>query len=246
MKVLYGVAGAILGAIVGGTSALLITSLQSKGNAIEDGLTFLGYGLLGLLLGVIAGVILALRLFHALREGKLSRKRKALLLAASLISPLALTAGIFKAAAYVSAPPSDRELLAHFDRHRATFDQLARMTQADKGLERVDDNWTSPDAPLTGSVSASRLAAYRRLLRNAGVPRGFRATADGTEVDFYYWLTGSAISSDTDKGYAYLTKPPPHVLSSLDPCHPDDPDEQVTAYRYIQGHWYLFYEYLPG
>jgi hypothetical protein len=67
-------------------------------------------------------------------------------------------------------------------------------------------------------------------------------------VDFYYWDIGSAVSSDTDKGYAYLTMPPFNLLPSLDGSHPDERngDNGVKTYRHIRGNWYLFYEYIPG
>jgi hypothetical protein len=77
------------------------------------------------------------------------------------------------------------------------------------------------------------------------VPEGFAVGAQANDVEFDYWGKGSAISSDTDKGYAYLTKCPAHVLSSQDKCGPKG-DEMVEAYRHIQGHWYLFDRYLPG
>jgi len=60
-----------------------------------------------------------------------------------------------------------------------------------------------------------------------------------------YWCEGSAISSDTDKGYAYLTVPPKQVLTTLDDCQPDE-ENGVKAYYHIEGCWYLYYDYLPG
>ena len=62
----------------------------------------------------------------------------------------------------------------------------------------------------------------------------------GTDsIAFFYWLTGSAISSDTDKDYAYMTKPPANMLNSLDQCQPDN-RKGVEAYPHIEGNWYLF------
>ena len=119
------------------------------------------------------------------------------------------------------------------------------MVQADKGLTRVDDDWTQPDDPQRVGVGPARIAEYRRLLRRVGTPRGFQTTGATDDIDFYYWLTGSAITSDREKGYSYLATPPAHLLKSLDQCQPDDRNP-VEFYRHIQGNWYLFYEYLPG
>ena len=80
------------------------------------------------------------------------------------------------------------------------------------------------------------------------MPRGFRSEAFSYEVDFYYWIIGSAISSDTAKGYAYSKRPPAETLSSLDGYRPDPnkADDTIKVYRHIRGNWYLFYEYIPG
>jgi hypothetical protein len=61
-------------------------------------------------------------------------------------------------------------------------------------------------------------------------------------------MIGSAISSDTIKGYAYRTRPPMEVLNSLDGFRPNpkDADDTIKVYRHIRGNWYLFFEYIPG
>ena len=65
------------------------------------------------------------------------------------------------------------------------------------------------------SLTRERLAAYRKLLRDAGTPRGFKALSDGAGYDFYFWLRGSAIADDVQKGFAYRTSPPPGIVQ---PC----------------------------
>ena len=143
-------------------------------------------------------------------------------------------------------PPSDAELLQNFARHRSTFDELARMASADSGLLRVDDNWTLPQNPLSAGVSYERVSKYRAMLRSVGVPRGFQSREGGQQIDFLFWLMGSALSSDTTKGYSYLQKAPRGLLDNLDDCGPINEQRGVRAYRQIEGNWYLFYEYLPG
>lgn len=245
MKIVLGIVGAILGALVGGAVVLLLMVLTAGGNDVAGGFFLMFAGPLGLPVGAIVGAVAALRALRTLRNGERTRQQKAFLAAAGIVGPLALTVGLLWAGMMLSGPPSDQKMLRNFARHRSTFDTLAQMTQADKRLQRVDQGWTIPGNPATVGVSPARLATYHRLLTGAGVPRGFQTTDDGMETDFYYWLTGSAITSDTDKGYAYLTKPPPNLLDSLDQCRPDE-RHVVTAYRHITGNWYLFYEYLPG
>src|SRR5947209_1854331 len=92
-------------------------------------------------------------------------------------------------------PPSDRELLGNFERHETILNQVIQMLKADKKLIRVDTDWTSPKDPQIIGISSDRIEEYRRLLREAHVPRGFlrRGGADG--IEFTYWIIGYAISS---------------------------------------------------
>src|SRR5438105_1863469 len=97
-------------------------------------------------------------------------------------------------------PPSDRELLGNFERHETALNQVVQMVKANKQLMRVDTDWTDPKDPQTIGVSSDRIEQYRRLLREAHVPRGFLRRGDADGIEFTYWVIGSAISSDTIKG----------------------------------------------
>lgn len=118
------------------------------------------------------------------------------------------------------------------------------MTQADKGLQRVDYDWTDPSNPQAIGVSPARVSIYRHLLDSVQCHRGFNAYQNHG-IEFQYWGHGSAISDDEDKGYAYLAAPPKETLNSLDDCRPDKKNE-LQAYRRIEGCWYLYYDYIPG
>ena len=122
------------------------------------------------------------------------------------------------------------------------------MIKTDGDLVRLDEDWTDPKNPEAIGISPARISIYRRLLRDARVPRGFQSEGLMDEVDFFYWMIGSAVSRDTSKGYAYLTRPPGETLNSLDAYRPDlrNADDTVKVYRHIHGNWYLFYEYIPG
>lgn len=139
----------------------------------------------------------------------------------------------------LSQPPSDSKLLSHFERHEATFNQIIQMLQKDKELRRIDENWTSPENPETIGVSPNRLAEYRRILGAVGTPRGFEVQENG--IHFFYWISGSSVSSTTIVGFAYLPQPPAETVPRL---------SQQTClgprYRPIHGRWYLYYQYYPG
>src|SRR6266567_6667782 len=71
--------------------------------------------------------------------------------------------------------PSDAALIENFHVRRAVLERLVAMIREDRGLKRVDDTWTDPADPATIGVSPERIALYRKLFREAGVPRGFYA-----------------------------------------------------------------------
>ncbi|PYK29213.1 MAG: hypothetical protein DME57_11240 [Verrucomicrobia bacterium] len=142
-------------------------------------------------------------------------------------------------------PPPDQQLLTNYEKHEATLNQLVEMVKKDKGLTRVDTDWTDPQDPTTIGVSTERINEYRRLLREVRVPRGFSAWSQA-EIDFLYWGIGSAVSDDVTKGYAYLESAPQNLAESLDGYKRPPTRDVVKVYRHIRGNWYLFYEYLPG
>ena len=247
MGFLCGFAGAFLGAIVGLAAVLLGVAVLSDGNDIGDAFAFVGLAPVGLIIGAILGIVAALKLRQYTRKTwgiKSVRRKTALILAASVLATPALVTVALWGAYQSRQPPSDQQLLRNFNRNRITFNELAQMTQADKELTRVDYDWTQPSDPRTVGVSAERIRKYRYLLNSINVHRGFQSDTSHN-VEFMYYATGSAISSDTNKGYTYLTVPPKQTLNTLDDCQPDEKNG-VEAYRHIEGHWYLYYEYLPG
>lgn len=212
MRFLCRLVGAVLGAIIGSMGAFTIADLTSGGNPLAEVSVLLIAGPLGLLFGLGGGIVLACRVMNYLQKPHATRRRKVLLVLGFAAGVPALVAGMILLIRHHDTPPPDQQLLANFRRHQETFDQVIRMLQTDKGLIRVDEDWTDPDDPGTIGVSPARLAEYRRLLRRANVPRGFGVEKKSDEVEFYYWLHGSAISSHTNKGYVCLTKRPAHLL----------------------------------
>lgn len=249
MRFLSAIVGALLGAVAGLVIGLLVAVLISGNELFAAGFIAIYAGPTGLLVGVMVGAISSLRLLPYLRENELDgriRAKRLLFLLTVVIGGTAMLIGLLVLIIRSDiTPPTDHELLANFERHETTFRKLIEMLKADKGLTRVDVDWTDPNNPETIGVSPARIATYRRMLKDAHVPRGFEARGDFGGVGFLYWGIGSAVSSDTTKGYAYMTTPPIDLLSSLDGYQPDR-ENTVRVYRHIRGNWYLFYEYLPG
>ena len=81
-----------------------------------------------------------------------------------------LTIGLIALAILSSLePPSDVAMTANLMANRATFDRLLAMIQEDRGLLRVDVDWTDPADPEQAGISPARIAEYRRLMQAIGV-----------------------------------------------------------------------------
>ncbi|MBC8136979.1 MAG: hypothetical protein H8F28_13945 [Fibrella sp.] len=243
------------GAVVGIVAAFLCASALSGNNTLAAGFILVFAAPLGLLLGTGAGIwggLAALRFFQSGTPQEPERRKGAVAWAIALGVPALIAAmgwGIF----LLEQPPSDRKLLANFRRHKSTFDDLTRMVRTDKGLTRVDENWTAPSEPEKINVSGVRIREYRRLLTSGNAKRGFSADERGTAIRFHCWVAGSAISSTVLKGYFYSETPPKPLFQNLDDCgrwgcsaDKWDAGYKGEAYRPIGGNWYLFYKRVSG
>jgi hypothetical protein len=244
VKILLRIIGAVIGAAFGFFSSVAIIRLLSDGNTIEEGFLLVPGAPVGLLVGAFAGAVVATQASRPLGAKVLSNlgrvEKRQLILALVLGISAAFIAVVWIAREAVE-PPSDATMLRHFDRHEAAFNTLAKMAGADKGLDRVGQDWTMPTDTRSVGVSFERLADYRKLLRDADTL--LSRSHDG--FNFLFWLRGSAISDDTEKGFAYRITPPPCTVQSLDGIRTDSKNALI-AYRHIRGNWYLFYEFIPG
>jgi hypothetical protein len=112
--------------------------------------------------------------------------------------------------------PSDQSLSKRFQRHRAAFEALARMSQEDANVRVVtNEGWTSsqPDA-----VPSVRLDEYRRLFREIGANRGLEK--DGAGNMYLMIHTEGFVTHGADKGLLYCVGP-------------KEPEAQYSSYRYL-------------
>ena len=157
--------------------------------------------------------------------------------------------------------PTDEAMISNFDDHREQFESLRGMMQADKGLQRIDFDWTKPDDPATVGVPPERLEQYRGLCKKVGLERGVEAVGDSaTRVAFLASCRGLSVSGSS-KSYVWLSTPPEPtdgrlVVLDVDAYVRQRQEERaryfkahqrvmsghVDAYRHIEGNWYLHYE----
>ena len=247
VKTLFGILGAVIGAAFGLIAGVALVRLLMHGNTVGEGFLLLIAVPLGVLTGAIVGAVVAARVIPRLREKPTSAtgrpdQRRALL--GLLVGTPALFVVVILISREAVEPPSDSAMLGRFEREHVTFEKLVQMADADKALVRVDEGWTMPADTQSVGVSPGRLAEYRKLLREAGTPRGLKALRDEAGYDFHFWLRGSAVSDDVQKGFAYRTNPPSEIVQTLDGIRAE-PGRYFVAYRHIRGRWYLFYEFIP-
>jgi hypothetical protein len=112
----------------------------------------------------------------------------ALVAIAAIVLPLALTASVFGPG---PAVPSDTAMIAHWEKHRTTLDQITDMLRRDPALNRLGLTWSDPDDPERAHVPAARIADYRDLMREASiisVSRGHRS------VQFLFYASGVSVN----------------------------------------------------
>jgi hypothetical protein len=239
--------GAVIGAAFGLVTCYALLPVLCGGNMLAAGFLFLPGAPVSLIVGGVAGAISATRVAKRLGDIPATtdkrRSQRIVVLSLLLGIPSAFFAIVW-IGRIAMEPPSDAAMLRHFEHNEVTFAALAQMATADKGLDRVDRDWTMPADTSRVGVSTGRLEVYRRLLNQAGTPRGFQIARDHEGFNFFFWLMGSAISDDKDKGFAYRTTPPPNTVQSLDGIRASS-REPFIAYRHIHGNWYLFYEFIP-
>ncbi len=135
--------------------------------------------------------------------------------------------------------PSDESLIKNFEMNQSAFNDLVRMIQQDKGLERVDDNWTSPENPASIGISSERITRYREIFGELKLPRGFYSFTNPIRITLLASSSGLSISGSS-KGYAFFENKPDLVVEDLDKYQSSD-GLSFTAHRHIVGNWYLFY-----
>lgn len=154
------------------------------------------------------------------------------LVAAALVLP---SVGVRAAEA-----PTDAEMIDNLTRNRAAFDELVAMVRADKGLERVDADWTRPANPGTIGVTPERIALYRTKMAAIGIPRGFSAYRPDGAIFFLAHAEGTTIGG---RGKYYVFADVEGFMSGsleddLDPVW-QSRRRRAYVFRRVEGPWYL-------
>lgn len=145
---------------------------------------------------------------------------------------------------------SDQSLIANFQRHRSSFEEIVRMMDEDSNVLSVYEEYVSIKGNPTWrgereeGFSTKRWLEYKALFARLGSRYIYRASKDGaiTHIDAATVATAE-VDGDTiviSKGYAYSTK---LLQPSKDTLDDMDFSTTRTFYRPIGDNWYLFFDY---
>lgn len=137
---------------------------------------------------------------------------------------------------------SDSELIRNFNSNKPKFEKLLGMFLEDKDLGRVAPDFVrGSDGHGSVKQTEPRLRDYRKLCAEIGVNHGMEGYGDKDTVWFHSSAIGLSISG-SGKGYAYCKGTPDLVVDDLDNYRSSD-GRSFTAFRRIDGHWYLYFDY---
>jgi hypothetical protein len=139
-------------------------------------------------------------------------------------------------------PPKEAKLLEDFHTHRAAFERLRDMLEADTNLARVANWGVETDKGtftyVAGHFPMDRYNAYLALLKETGGIAAARS--DGA----YILLWGSGFAGDTvHAGVCSVDEPPKRQVTSLDQYYQDHKStggNTGLVYRRVEGNWYLY------
>lgn len=155
-----------------------------------------------------------------------------LAVAGAFALPVMMTAAIFDPG---PKAPTDEAMIAHWQKHRKTLDDITEMLRRDPALNRLGMNWSDPDDPERAHVPPERIADYRDLMREASIisiSRGHRS------VQFLFHASGLSVSGF---GKSFVRGEPSRyaevIDSDLDAAAAGRP--KVLLQRPIADGWWL-------
>lgn len=157
-----------------------------------------------------------------------------------------VTGGVVMFARFINRPPSEDTLVKRFYTHRAAYERLREMLQADKQVRRVA-TWgvetTSsvvPRIPPEGDFPLDRYKEYLEQLKQAGGQLAIRRGAEQADTEIGVWASGWA--GDTrHMSICWLGQQPGNQVNSLDEYH-RDPNRRSRngVFKHIDGNWYMW------
>jgi hypothetical protein len=166
-------------------------------------------------------------------------------LAAIFLLLFAVLVGLLLYVRSANKPPAEGELISNFQTHRATYERLRDMLEADKQLLRVA-TWgveTTESVgiriPPEGGFPVGRYHEYLTLLREVGGIGAFRGKGEHAEsVSVLVWASG--FGGDTRHvQICWVNHEPTNTVASLTDYY-QTPKPRHPVFRHIDGNWYIW------
>lgn len=141
----------------------------------------------------------------------------------------------------IPRPPKESKIIRNFNQHRAEFEKLRDMLQADTnvsvvakwGVRNQKNPWTSVDV-----ISNDRYTNYLALLKRAGGDLGTRDEGEPASPSILIWSTGFA-GETRHIGISWMTISPTNLITSLDE-HFKTHMLSPPVYEHIDQNWYIW------
>jgi len=140
-----------------------------------------------------------------------------------------------------SKHPSDKDLIDNWRSHKNDFETLLQMFLTDKQLGRVAPTFTRPENPGEIGVTVARLSEYRNYFSKLDLTAGIEGY-DEKDIIWFHASTQGLTVTGSAKGYAYTKTKPKLLVDDLDKYWSKN-GRSFTAFKSIEGNWYLYFEY---
>ena len=138
--------------------------------------------------------------------------------------------------------PSDTEMIANFQVHKAEFIQIVEMAQEDKDKFRTIGHLSGQDYLAHSGVPQTRIGEYQKVTRKLVLPGAVTVYENAAVIEFTVSTQGLAVGGSS-KSYVYRKIPPENVVTDID-AYRNNPqiNQGYPVYRHIEGNWYLCFE----
>jgi hypothetical protein len=168
----------------------------------------------------------------------------------ALLVCLGFPFAVFCYLGFTRIPPSDEKLIASFDAHRAAYERLRQMLQADGQLRSVGtgairggwiattNSWAHVK-PQEAHFPLERHHEYLTLLNEVGAAFVVRRPGEPADIQFFLWHWGFG-SMGGSIGICWEHQAPTNQIQRLADHIRRAGGGSFMGYRHIEGNWYLW------
>ncbi len=148
---------------------------------------------------------------------------------------------------------TNEELITYFYNHYSEFNKLNEdlLIYAERGLNRIDDNWTRPDDLTSIGIDNNKLNTFREIFKSLDIPRGI--SCDYDSISYITYTYGFSISGEST-GYYYSILEPANFIRNNAEKIQKEPFQNLDSIKLpssasyhlfikLEKNWYIYNEY---